>query len=102
MTLRVAFHSTTLHLVAFHSTVSLVKTLHHLKHFIGSPFLDIDNNLLYQLISTPKHLDVDIEAQGHDDKDQGQERIQDLDGLMTRGRLRKAQEALQHKVALLL
>lgn len=47
--------------------------------------------------------DEDTKAQGHDEKDQDWDSIQDLSGRsLTGGRLRKAQEALQNKVAHLL
>ncbi|CAJ1948922.1 unnamed protein product, partial [Sphenostylis stenocarpa] len=41
-------------------------------------------------------------AQTHNEKDQDQDPIQDLGGPMTRGMLRKTQEALQYKVTNLL
>jgi len=45
---------------------------------------------------------VDIQAQGHGEEELDQDIILDLGGPMTRGRLRKTQETLQHKVANLL
>jgi len=46
--------------------------------------------------------DEDIQAQGHGEEELDQDIIPDLGEPMTRGRLRKAKETLQHKVTNLL
>jgi len=48
------------------------------------------------------HETHDEKAQVHEANNEVQDSIQDLGGLMTRGRLRKTQEALQYKVTYLL
>jgi len=81
------------------SDLSFFDVGNNFQHLRTNAFQEADND-----VDNPAQLHEthDEKAQVHEANNEVQDSIQDLGGLMTRGRLRKTQEALQYKVTYLL